>query len=682
VFFWCGVIVGAYYLCFRKKKNTYYENEESFLDRGNRPIIPKKIFKNKNENILSIEAAPRALTRSSIKPRFDDKETKFILYHQNFFVLDNNDQSNDINQPILRFIRETDNSELLEANLYTYSFHPALFFKVFFINLLYAFGIGIILVPLYVCFFKSTFISNTKLYHTQILVAFMGVFSLIYVVYKTCTGELLEITQENLEYFEGLLFFCLLNASTAAYINDKIAILLETYLLKQTKDNRFQWSYDITNKDEVDATFLRLNIDASMFYLTFFKETPQIYKRNYQDHNEKKIELGDDVQENMVVDERYPYIYYHKPVNPCDLLEIIPSFEKSLFKFKFLTRPSRYDSERAFGYTLALNMSKYVSDARGLNKFIGVVSIINYLMFFAFSISSTFAEYEKKQAPLDIFGWLRLLMWFIMNLLPRGIIVYATIGAVSIITLKFNHLQELYNMINVEKENTSEILDKEYPILNILDFTTLKSWISLRKVFMHLNEQRLERTTLALAIFMIYEIITLLIMALYYFGILPQSTGTDYVKFMKFYATECSLFLITFFILVFYGAKVNDQYDQHKNLINRNRSTVINIFRLYPSMIGENSVKPGTFIYNQGLRMLKQEFGEDFSQVKFDEKLRVLVETYDCMLQDLEYEEKHYPFKLFGMAVRGTFVKSLGTLIFSLLTPMLKNLLVYFNPQN
>ena len=128
-------------------------------------------------------------------------------------------------------------------------------------------------------------------------------------------------------------------------------------------------------------------------------------------------------------------------------------------------------------------------------------------------------------------------------------------------------------------------------------------------------------------------------------------------------------------MLVYYAAKVNKQFKVHKNIIRENKQIAIILLSEYSDFVGENAIEPGTFLYSEGVKFLKKEFGEDLTpevQANMKQKLDTLVKYYDSVLEELDSEEVQNPIRILGLPITSTVVKSFGTVLVSLSAPILK----------
>ena len=188
---------------------------------------------------------------------------------------------------------------------------------------------------------------------------------------------------------------------------------------------------------------------------------------------------------------------------------------------------------------------------------------------------------------------------------------------------------------------------------------------------MHFNEQRMASLTLALALIMVFQIAMLAGIGLFHYDIL-HSESLNLSDHLLFFAVDATLFLVIVCAVFSYSVRVNDQYRIHRDLVRINKGIVMNMFRLYPSMVGSQPIKPQSYMYNLGYQMLLKEFGTNFSADELENRLQPLIEAYDHILQDLEYEEAHYPLKLFGIPIRSTLLNSLIALVFTSLSSLIK----------
>jgi len=249
---------------------------------------------------------------------------------------------------------------------------------------------------------------------------------------------------------------------------------------------------------------------------------------------------------------------------------------------------------------------------------------------------------------------------------------------VNIMSSKYFYMEELKELISTERRRLEGDGEKSYPTLNILDFKSLEAWVRLRKIFMNLYDEKLQGIVLAVTIVLAIEMILLVLVGLAYFKIL-DSSGIDPAKQLIETGFQCVFLMSTFFIFVFYAAKVNGQFKIHSDILRANKQIATSIFKYYPDFIGENPLEPATYIYNQGLQFLKREYGENLTpeiEKKMKKEHNELLQTYDQILEELNHED---PIKILGVPITSTVVKSFATLLISaaasMVMPLVKQVL-------
>jgi len=641
-----------------------------------------------------------------------DDSDGLILYQKYHSAKDEEDV---LNQAQVEQIGEINSSqrsiEEFEVNMYSFSFQFGMFFRSLLISLLYAIGIGVpLLIPLACC--GSNFIHNYHWHSDGYALLTFGAVSTTYLVHGWMTNTLMDMTFESIYHYQAMLIYSFAASSIQAYCNKKFLDVLSRFRLSMENfstsrfriDSLWKTIYDeglnsgskihptITKMEEegaskeeiqreikkirkeeekleilrmVQTTISRLNIDISLFYLTFFEETPNNLLR----------ELSK--TEDLAIVKTQDKLFVNKIAQKSYLLLVISGFERRIFHYKYLTKPNKYDSQKAHAYTLAVDLLVNIQQ-KTYAAFILLGCL--YLSLIVCSYIFTVASIVQNDPYMN--NWVtgvKFFFWLSYANYPTFFLGYITFQAIKIMSDKYTYMEELKELISMERQRLDNGKEKSYPTLNTLDFMSLKAWTCLRKIFMHVNDEKLQGQILAITITMIIEFLTLVIVALHYFKILGPP-GTDYSNYMIFYGLQAILYLSTFLILAYFAAKVNAQFKVHRNLIRANKQIAISLFRMYPDFVGENPIEPGTYIYIEGLKFLKKEFGEDFSHAtkkKMKEKLQILIETYDSVLEELDNEEDQNPIKILGLPITSTVVKSFATVLVSISAPMIKQGLTY-----
>lgn len=240
---------------------------------------------------------------------------------------------------------------------------------------------------------------------------------------------------------------------------------------------------------------------------------------------------------------------------------------------------------------------------------------------------------------------------------------------VKLLRLKDYHMNEFQKLISPKEK------PGDYPTLNILDPRSLEAWSCLRKIFMHLYEEKLQGIILALTLVMIIELLEIIRQLLTSF-LDRKSTANEF--FAGSGGSITLFYLAAFLIFAYYAARVNQQFISHCHLILTNKQIATSIFNYYPDLIGKNPLKTGTYIRNEGLKFFKREYGENMEgeiKKKMKKDYKKLIETYDNVLEELRHEEIQNPIKILGVPITSTLVKSFGTVLVSAATPILKQVI-------
>jgi len=616
---------------------------------------------------------------------------KYLLYHENCGLngtssLQKPAESNDD-----VYVNNFAHEDKIEANLYKYDFQMKIFLEVLVLNLLYIFGVGIVLVPFCNYLLGWNFGRNTFKFQTQKITMLFGAASTVYLIHGILTNTVWKIDTQTLEYFEGLVFFCIASASIAAFVNPQVADLFSIERLDDLDvRNRHHWKFFSSEgtdfREEINSTFLRLNIDASLFYMAFleYKTPDPHFLRHYAVHEVLESREYQELKQSMVIDHSLSFMVSRDPLYASELLNKIPSFERCLVELRYLSGKNRFDETHAFGYQTALYLAQKVQGGKRFKKIIFGLTLINYLICFVYDILSHTASENSTWE-----NWVATIVWLVLNFLPRGLIALLIYETVVILASKLEHMKVLFEMISTERLPTTLEKDRGFPVIDIFDEMSLQTWNSLRKVLMHLNEQRLASLKLAIAILLVIQVSILAVITLFYFGILHLD-GLNITNYLTFFGIDTTLFLIIIVIVFYYCNAVNKQFDIHRNLVRTNKGLVTTLFRSFPSIIRGEVLKPGSYILNCGYKIILEKIGIKYSALStekesqiilekneklIEHKLQSLIRAYDQILQDLQFEDLNYPLKFYGVPVRKAFLSSIGVVIVTSLTPIIKKIL-------
>lgn len=601
--------------------------------------------------------------------------------------------------------------EEFDVNLGPSSFQITMFLRSFFLYILWMSGIGLVLFPL-LWYCGPKFFRNHFRYTDQEIPVIFGIGGLIYLLISLQNHKSVDTNFQRL-YHCHMIFVCsFASAVFQANLPKKLMDLLKNIDLRSFEPSRFridnwakilaredpegnQESYRLkhlkaklrkkgTTEEEIEkrieskkdnisqeklvdnefaiqSTISRLNIDISLFYLTFFQKTPQNLLRSVMGFDEFSFE------------EKQNKIIWYSKAPKSKLLTSISRFEYDLFLHRFFTNPNKYDNEKAHVYPLAYDIFRRLDNPKQGRIYIYFYFCIIYAGSLLFSIDNL-----RGGGALQLS--LTLISSTISCMIPYVCLSFFLYKAVNLMKSKDTYMKELEELMSTESKFEEE-KEKKYPNLNILDFMSIKSWACLRKIFMHLNDEKEQATIRAISSVLVIQFFTLIVVALYYLKILG-SPETKVSKPLIIFALNALAFLVTFFVVIYYAAKVNSQFEIHRNIIRANKQIADTLFQLYPDCVGDNAIVPGTYIYNVGLNSLKKEFGEDLSpevKKKMKEKYNTLMRTYDNVLEELDYEEIHYPVKILGLAITKTVVQSFGAVLISISTPLIKQGFTYIS---
>jgi len=342
-------------------------------------------------------------------------------------------------------------------------------------------------------------------------------------------------------------------------------------------------------------------------------------------------------------------VYLPKLVTQENLVQEALNLEKGVFEKKCFGQRTHLDEKKMLGYNLAIDI--VVSGRQEISK---KMRKSFYLMGMAqaWAIEQgeirRVAEYPENVFVLSVVCWL-----FYVSM---AVIVYYIIDILCMALL--NLKRRMAYMLKLGKLIT---LGGEELNLNVVDYMSLRTWVTLRKAFMHYGDRQMETIGLIMTLFITSHIIVGALLFL------------DYMHVLKILSDEVRPYVMTFFVggqffviflimIVYQAVSINKQYHAHKELIRKNRAFVVSMYRLYPNYIAkEQPLEPESLIQVQALKLLREEFGDCEYKEKMESQLKVLMETYDEILKDLEFEEVNYPIRLVGISITPNLIKTLGT---------------------
>jgi len=542
-------------------------------------------------------------------------------------------------------------SELWEADTYRYEFSYSVFFKSLWISLLFVFGLGP-LIWIYQCFTSSKFIKNyygSSSVSDAIMVC--GILNTFFIGYGVWKGTFFYTDANSLSYILGMVFLSIIGACLNSFVNSKIPSLLNTVEISTKSEAELApLSIDLTTKEELKRTILRLNFDASSFFMGFLESVGDRFRRKIEETDNSKIQEDGDKVVSVA------------PFQKEDLIGEAVEFEQAVFNYKFLTKRSRHDDEKAYGFTYAENIIEEFDDTYG-EKYLYI--LFGLILVSKICISFIKLDFSENQAQSTLKRYVIDGVWMVLNA-AITLLIFAVISeGVQLLLIRLNHVEGMKELISQEKPPEDSLFRKGCSMINVFDFESLRTWASLRMVFMNMNERRLSATSLAVSIIAGAQILIIAVLGFFYFSA-PDSNQKDfYFHYVIFFGAESAIYMITILLFVYIGAQVNGQYQDHIYVLKDLKTTICTLFKLYPNLVGEDAVLPSTYIYARGLKHLNNILGnQEVTQELLDEKLQGVTEAYDTIIAELETEEQYYPLKILGVPMTESFVTTvLGSIV-------------------
>jgi len=598
-----------------------------------------------------------------------------------------------------------------EVDMYTSDFQLGIFLRSFFICLFYTSGIGMLLSALFPCF-HSKFYKNYFIYSNNSLLRIIGSTTLIQLVFliimpkkeiEDVLGKAASVTNWTAT-FSALIIFSITSAAREAYCNKKLVEILKTVKLdKQSlSSTRFRvdhfWSREESSrmrnfeaekkaqgisKEEskkekerfmqelseyettgaIQNTICKLDMNMSLCYLNFFEGAPENLLRKLKQ------------KQDLSITEREDFLVYNERFPEQDFLKAISHFEHDIFEYKYFTESNKYDEKKAFGYSFALDLllnkkQKKSAAAIMIWVFLATLFCFQYLRdIFKLFTKTELQEWSVKERIFAFVFTIPIARYF--SWIPYTNILFIIFQGIKIMTAKYLHMEELKELMSTKKERLDNKEEKSYPTLNILDFKSLESWMQLRKIFMHLYDEKFQGIILAISLSLIIQLVELISSIFLKLALEGSPNSGELIQ----YGLHIALYLSIFLIFAYFAAKVNAQFKVHKEIIRANKKISKWLFKYYSDFVGENTSKPGKYIENEGVKFLKKQYGENISpeiKKEMKEEENNLLATYDSIIEELEDEERENPIKILGLPITKIVVKSFGTLLVSILLSVLK----------
>jgi len=359
-------------------------------------------------------------------------------------------------------------------------------------------------------------------------------------------------------------------------------------------------------------------------------------------------------------------------VRKSDLIATAVKFEYAVFIYKFLTEPSRYDGQKAYAYRYARDILEVYSPKYPYALFLTVVGVIGTIVvsFMKFDAS------DLNSSEDFVIGYLVKGALLFLNAIVTGATLYLISEGTNMIWNRLCFVKGLTELISEEKPPENTIFRKLNPMINIFDFESLRTWASLRMIFMNMNQKRLDSISLAISIIVTIQLTTISILGFFYFTATDPIQKAFFLQYIIFFGTPTIIYMIFVLLFISIGAQVNNQYQEHIYRLKTLKITIYKLFALYPTFTGPGRIQPSTYLYARGLRCLQQLFeGKRITPALLKENLEIINEAYDTIITELEVEEQHRPMTLLGIPMTDSFAGTVfGTILTVVMIPVGKYL--------
>jgi len=603
---------------------------------------------------LTVQLVPQQNHQVNINQILPPEQKRIKLFHQNFSCSEHDHDPNNLQIP------ERGNFEPWEADTYRYEFNLPMFIQSLFLFLIDVSGLGFITF-LYDLIFRSNFLHN--LYNIGIVNLFLnklGMVNTLFLIYSILQRNFVYTDANSLSYIVQLVFYSIMGAALNSYINSKIPPLMhQTKFSTQSLLSTGAFFHDYDGDEEFKRTVLRLNFDASSFFMTFLDKTKEEFNRepgpNYpatmQEEGDKLV---------LVLDEGS---------SKEDLAFYSLEFEDAVFNYKFLRKPSRFDQNKAYGFRYAQKILKTnPRKSRGF-YFIVVFAVIGLIALNFLRLDGAKHDSESFIQKYLVGGAVLLLNIAV----TVGIISVMIIGA-DVLWTRLEILKGMAELISEEQPAEGSVFRKDCSMINILDAESLRTWAGLRRIFMNMYQRRLDSIGLAISLIVAIQAIIIVVLGFFYFTAVDSTQKDFFLQYIIFFGAP-AIFYMTFVLLFIYvGSKVNNQYQEHIHLLKKLKTAIVKLFALYPNFNGVGSVQPTTYLYARGVRYLNQSFGDqEVTQELLDERLEKISNAYEEVITDLENEEQYSPLKILGIPMTNSLVTTIfGFIVTVVMAPVTK----------
>ena len=560
---------------------------------------------------------------------------------------------------------DEDNIQPRHRIMFEHQLSWAVFFKFLIYHLLYYFVLGpfiIILTP----FTGYNVMYNQRFIGWNIISFIQGsqYFTIVsFFLFYQIVGDVEIGTVELYMLISTIIIRCLTIGSKYGHFNK---ILLNDIQTKKLDNNDLRhffllgdWNAqdDWIIEEELQALVLTLNIDISFLYFSFLQDTHNPNLRFLKKQSLKKSIAFRKMESSINPKTSINLSQEETPAREYNLEEECPNVKVSLlrkaFEKRYLVKTTRFDDKYFYGYNLAFEMINRAK-AKKVNDFdIGlfIISVIQGL------IPSVYRVWFGMK-------FLTSRPWLSMPLISLNILFFyfnlrITVKIIEDLSRRIFLMKEMAALINPMKRPYSAGSEEPYSNFNVFDIMTLKTWASLRLIFMHYGDRFIHRNNMNITMITLFYVSILAVILLQGLGITKIFESIeDYTEYVAILGFGSVLFFGIFLSIMYYGAFLNDQYRIHKDLLRKNRTVVKDLKRFSNFMEGENPIEPKTFLYKEGLRTLREELGEEDFARKLEEKTEKLAQVFDDIIEELNFEELNNCFKLFGIPISYTLLQS------------------------
>jgi len=575
-------------------------------------------------------------------PKHDDESV--LLYHEDFTDGIIKEDSH----------AKKDSSQFQwKANTYKFTFNVYLFIQALFVNAFYLFGLGLLIEALKLLTqWKKlhNLSSGISLLSRQLKLVILFVFPLfLFWSLENATSKKSTIQA----IAKKIVFIVIYYSSLLAHSNKRFPSLLS--LVKLPAEN-FQSMYSPLEstqqmKDELQSTIQRLKVDISYLYFNFLQEKVDV--SHLKKSQIGKVDGGDDPQL------KYEGGKVLKQASKTNIVETSREFEKKIFEKNYLSHENRLDEQSLFGYNLAVHHLQKAIELHSPSTMrpvlIGLINFIHPIFVTVVFNNSNFGDIDSI---LYTIVFMFLGFWFavwIIQIIEHGL---------ANIKRRLYLMEQLKHLILVNKLQPA---NTQQPNLNIFDPMSLRTWSSVRKIYMSFDERSMQAIGTALVFILFMHGLMVILFLVESFHIY-KFFGQSFYLSLAIYTPACFIYLGYFVALAYYGYQINNHHEHHDTVLKKNMLAIQTLFQLYPHLVGENPIKPKTYLYGMGLKQLKafvekeqhaegHHHGEEHIEEMLEEKMESIVGTYEHILSELELEDKKSPFRLMGFPNRKKFFK-------------------------